>query len=319
MHVHHAIAALRADPVLQRRRDAAMSRALTDWLRREPVDLLEDCIARFAAGADLASQRELAMLMRDHRAAKTFVDGFLTAFIAALRQETLGEVPFRHSSSAGYSRLLLMQRAGVSLTLCAYEPLKCAREPELVQFADCERHEILLNGRVRGVFHRRLRNDQVVSEAREWGQGDTIHCQPRCESRQFIEVGHSVLLLQLTRAPAHPEPTLVYRLTDSALIQQSSGDKRASEHVMALGVLGALGHKEAIAPMCAFATDLVRDMDARWEAVRQVLALDSGHGLTLLADLSQRSDDPLALPAGKLRQDLLKSYPALSQPQKEPA
>lgn len=319
MHVHHAIAALRADPVLQRRTNAAMSRALSDWLRREPVALLQDCIARFAAGADLVSLPELAMLMHDHRAAKSFVDGILAAFIAEIRQEPLGEVPFRHSSSAGYSRLVLMRRAGVTLTLCAYEPLKCAREPESAQFVDCERYEIVLNGRVRGVFHRLLKNGEVEAEAREWGQGDTIHCQPGCESRQFIEVGQSVLLLQLTRAPAHPQPTLVYRLTDSALIQQSSGDKRASEQVMALGVLGALGRKEAITPMITFATDLARDMDARWEAVRQVLALDSGYGLTLLADLSRRSDDPLAKPAGKLRQDLLKSYPALSQTQKEPA
>ena len=102
-------------------------------------------------------------------------------------------------------------------------------------------------------------------------------------------------------------------------MQQSSGDRRASEDVMALGVLGALDYETARGPMREYALDPVRDKDARWEAVRQLLAQDSARGFALLGELAATVDDPLAVPANALREQLVAAEPALRSLEEEAA
>ena len=120
-----------------------------------------------------------------------------------------------------------------------------------------------------------------------------------------------MLVLQLTRAPQAPRPSCEYRLSDGALVRESSGDKGASEQVMALGVLGAMGAATALAPIADFARQDGHDRDARWEAVRQLLALDSTAGFALLSQLAERGADTLSRPAARLREQLIAAYPQL--------
>lgn len=51
----------------------------------------------------------------------------------------------------------------------------------------------------------------------------------------------------------------------------------------------------------------------RWQALRECLGLDSGAGFAALTGIAQRSDDPLAAPAGALRAQLLEAYPQLAE------
>ena len=70
---------------------------------------------------------------------------------------------------------------------------------------------------------------------------------------------------------------------DGRLITAISGCKQASQQMMALGVLGALAHRGGLSMMEQLAHDTTAQRDLRWEALRQVLALDAARGLALLA------------------------------------
>lgn len=324
MEIHPDIAALRADKALQCSVGSAMDAAHARWLEREDVSELAAALLAYAGGADLTEAAPLARLLSDVERACTFVGELTAHFIKTLRDQPLGEVPLRHASSEGFARLQLLQRGGAVLSLCVYEPTNKtghAREPQAAQFADCEAHELVLAGGANG-YLRRLEFGangaaEVISRPTHWNAGVAIVSAPRREARQIVAVEQSLLVLQLTRTPSSPLPTVEYSLEDAALIRQSSGDRRASEKFMALGVLGALGDRRALTPMCDFALTKGEDKDARWEALRQVLAMDTGEGMTLLAALAGRTGDALAKPARDLRETLFQSQPALRAPAKE--
>lgn len=311
MHVHPSVAALRLDPGLQRRSRARMEAAKSDWLARQSE--VTAALADYGAGAELTDASPMALLLAEHGAACDFVAGFVHNFIAVQRDEPLGEVPLRHSSSEGFARLQLMQSGGAVLSLCVYEPLSSTQPAPSARFADCALHEMIIAGSARGRIHylraRVEAKAEIATYEKHWQAGDPIALKPALEAREFVRVERSLLILQLSRVPVRARPSCEYRLSDGSLVQQISGDKRASEQVMALGVLGALGHREGLCNIENFASDRANDPDARWEAVRQTLALDTQRGTALLATFA--SDDPLVRPARDLREHLIASHPAL--------
>lgn len=311
MHVHQAVAALRLDPGLQRRSRARMEAANRDWLACESE--VAAAMKAYDQGGPIVGCPALAVLLGQADAAREFVDGFVSRFIAAQHEEPLSEVPLRHSSSAGFARLQLMQIGGTVLSLCVYEPLADTRVAQTARFVDCELHELVIAGSASGRVHRLEFGDKaqakIATTERQWRAGDHMVQQPLCEAREFVAVSQSLLVLQLSRTPRRPSPSREYRLVDGAMIQQISGDKRASEQLMALSVLGALEHREALGQMDSFARDKTNDPDARWEAVRQILALDTERGMKLLVSFGPQ--DQLAQAAGQLRAQLIASQPSL--------
>lgn len=123
MQVHPAIAALRADPPLQRRATAEVEAALCLWHQHEHVSAVHGDLLRYAAGEDLTRLPMLASLMEELAVAQDYVGSLISAIIPALREHPLAEVPFRQSYSSGYSRMVLWQGAGVTLSLSTYEPV----------------------------------------------------------------------------------------------------------------------------------------------------------------------------------------------------
>ncbi len=325
MHVHPDIKMLRSDLASQLRSQAAMKAALDKWFGREDVAEVQRELSRFADGAAFADLPSLAALCRDHGAASDWIERFCGTLIHALRGDTLGEVPLRHSSNAGFARLQLMKSGGATLSLCSYEPAEETVVPETAFFADCETHEICIAGKANGYFYtRELDCDAghpatVDAQPYVWNAGDRMTLRARANARHIVAVERSLLLLQISRSPPHPLPSHEIRVSDGALASQVSGDKRASELVMALSVLGALDDARAIGPMVQFARDAGHDANARWEAVRQVLAIDSVRGMKLLGELSARSRDILMQPAMQLQTQLLAAEPALRTFKNEPA
>jgi len=61
------------------------------------------------------------------------------------------------------------------------------------------------------------------------------------------------------------------------------------------------------------AQDAAAPRDLRWEALRQMLALDARRGMALLAELAARGGDALAAPSASLLGDLLAAQPDLAQ------
>lgn len=311
MHVHPAVAALRRDPGSQRRSRTRMEAALRDWSTRESE--VAAAVEAYDAGSALVGLPALALLMGEADAAQEFVDGFVSHFIMAQREEALSEVPLRHSSSEGFSRIQLMQCGGTVLSLCVYEPVSNVRAATTVRFVDCDLHEMIIAGSARGRVHR-LKHDEggattIASSELRLQAGDAFAQPPICAAREFVEVEQSLLILQLSRTSLRPRPSREYRLDDGALVQQISGDRKASEQLMALSVLGALDHREALSEMERFARHEGNDLDARWEAVRQSIALDTTRGMQLLASFP--ASDPLARPAQELRAGLIASHPSL--------
>ena len=83
--------------------------------------------------------------------------------------------------------------------------------------------------------------------------------------------------------------------------------------MLALGVLGALEHTPAADVIVQVARDQSREPDLRWEAARQLLALDPLLGFKLLSSMSECESDTLSAPAASLRQELLSAYPQLAE------
>lgn len=311
MRVHPDIAALRGDPVAQRRARAAMEAALDGWERDTAVADIKRDFRAFASGTALADLPALASLLTDHSRARDFAAHLVSQFCHALRQERLGEVPFRHRSSEGYARLQIMQTRGAMLSLCVFEPLESATTAQTAQFLDCEMHEIVIAGRAHAMFYRLDDAEGIAARKEVWEPGQRTTLHPLRDMRQIVRVEHSLLVIQLTRTPERPAPSREYRIADGALLQTVSGDKRASALVMALGVLGALGQARTLDAIVAFARNRAGDTEARWEAVRQVLAMDAGAGMALLGSLVHDGDDPLAQPATDLAAQLIAAHPQL--------
>ncbi len=315
MRVHPAISALQRDPSLQRRSHCVARAALGQWASCDGLTELRRELAQYDQGDGLNALPHLRELFADHLGAVEFVRGFCATFIDALRTEPLCEVPLRHGSSTGFSRLQLLQSGGTLMTLCAYEPLAQSRTPTVAQFVDSDVVETVIAGAVDGLFHT-LDSAQkgvptITSHAARWRAGDRIDRRAGHDTRHFVHVHKTALVLQLSRTPSNPRPTFEHRVSDGALIHQISGDKRASEQVMALAVLGAMDHRAGLGAMVNFARESANDPDARWEGVRQILAMDTACGLSLLAELSNHVGDPLHAPAVATCNQLMIANPQL--------
>ena len=255
--------------------------------------------------------------MYDHARARSFVDELHRSFLEPLRTKPLGEVPFRHSDGAGFLKLELLQNARCSLSLCVYEPMvdgeEANEEPGTVRFADCEIREMVVAGSARGRLIALREGGAPLVSAQDWQAGDRIACLPRVEARQITAVSRSLLVLQLVQTPDDPAPSSEHCLTHGSLLRQTSANRRASEQIMALGVLGALANgtradERNLVAMIDFARDQSHDRHARWEAVRQMVARDTARGVKLLEELSRREGDALGVPAAQLHADLIERH-----------
>jgi hypothetical protein len=312
---HPAIAALRSDPASQRQAQATMDRAAEDWRAGELAAALHDDLARHHAGTPLEECSALAAVFADALTGLAFARHWAGHFLTALRDAPLGEVPFQHRCSAGYSTIRLLTSGSASLNLSAYEQRDRVIEPETAVFVDRESVELVLSGTGRGTVHDLQSSGTapgVATARRTWKADDRINCSDT-RSRQFVAVEGAMLVLQVIRAPARPAPTREFRLADGALVRSASGDKMASRAFLALGVLGALQAEGSGEAMANIALDRQREPDLRWEGARQLLAHDPRRGFEVLLRLAANADDPLTAPAQSLQRQLLAAYPQLRE------
>ncbi|MEO1490147.1 MAG: hypothetical protein AAFR88_12045, partial [Pseudomonadota bacterium] len=282
MIVDPAIAALRRDQAMQRRIAERMERTAAAWRSLVQVDAIEQDIARYARGEALGDCARLAAIMENHAAAARFVDGFVTSMIAALHHEPLGEVCFSYTCAGGLSRIHLISTDQAALSVLAYEPLEHrAGSPVSAVFADRESVEIVVSGAGSGAFHALKRGGALQSKNRSFAAGDQMVCRAGSETRQIHSVSETLVILQLTRDAQPAGPTREVDLNNGKVLKTASGDKAASQALMAMAVLGAIGHHDAFDIMEQVALTAHEDADVRWEAVRQTLAMDAGRGLAL--------------------------------------
>ena len=321
MNVHPAIRALRGDWASQRRAQEPLHRAIIAWQRSSTTRALEAEIERHGDGANLAECEALSAILGDHRQALAWLGRLFERLMPAIRQEPLGDLPMRFSCSEGFATIQLLAHERATLNVVAHEPRPRRSRPETVLLVDRESTELLLNGRVEGVLHRSVGEGDPLrfeSQSCVWQAGDRIELAAS-DGRHLLASDHTVLTLQLVRSAGEPRPTRKYNIGDGCLLQTASGDKQASRDLMALGVLGAMPAYGAIEVMEQIGSDTDSDPDLRWEAVRQALVVDPAIGFALLAKLERHSHDPLALPAARLKSQLIAAHPRLAEFEQEAA
>jgi len=312
--VHPDVARLREVNPAQPLTDAA----LAAWRARPEVAALGAALARYAAGEALAALPALARLMPGTDAARALVEGFAAPLQAALRAEPLALLPLGHSAAPGIARLRLASHGRAGLTLVAYAARGYAL-PVSALFEDGAAHEIIVAGAGRALVHRLEEGRRLSSREVALAPGMRLTRHGLEDARQIIAVTQPLLVLQVTREPAHPAPSREIALADGRLIKTISGCKATSQQLMALGVLGALRHAPAVAAMAEVARDPSAPRDLRWEALRQCLALDAPRGLKVLAALADDEGNTLHAPAAALQRQLRATRPDLAALCPEPA
>lgn len=312
MRIDPEIEALRNDPVAQRRVQTRMDLAAADW-RADPVlqPLLEQ-FSNYASGEALESLSRLKALVQDTGAAREFLGGWLEAHLAALRDARLAQIPYRHSYSSGFATIQILSDRGATLALAVYEQRPDPVAPNSAIFSDREQHEIVIAGQAQAMFSRWERaSRKLETDCAPVASGYVLSLDCNRTMRQWLDVKGQLVILQLSRTPEHPGKTRELRLEDGALLLQSDGDKRASQSSMALAVLGAMERSDAV-PLMENLT-LSGPAHLRWEAARQILALDPYRGMAALDRMALAPGDELAVPAKRLAAQLRAQYPALRQ------
>ncbi|MBV7259531.1 hypothetical protein [Erythrobacter crassostreae] len=327
MKIHSDIAALRSDPVSQRRIAGRMRKAKQVWQDDTwTARILEDLRA-YGAGCSIENCPELTAITNDHALATDFAEFWMNGFASALRDEPLGEVPFLYRSAAGFSSMRIAAAGRAAINLVVYE--RCQDEARgsamSALFVDSESHEMVLTGTASATFHAVSDGNggrpTIRTKELKLSPGDQLSLNGLQESRQINSVDGSMVMLQVSRVPDKPAPSLEYRLSDCALIKTVSGDKSASQRFVALGVLRELGGGSArsLEAMQNTALNKNEDIEVRWEAVRHCLAADTKRGWALLDRLIVDADDDLTQPALRLREQLVAHEPILAQLSKDAA
>jgi hypothetical protein len=312
MHAHPDVARLRGAMAPQPACDAA----LATWRASPQVEALRAALGRLEAGAPLADLPSLARLMHDHAAAMQLVEGFLASLMTALRAEPLAHLPIGHSGAPGMARLRLIEHGRSCLMLTALAR-RARRVSPSALFEDGVMHELVVAGRGEALLHH-IEGGAVVSAPLALTPGARMERNGPDNARQITAITQPLLLLQVTCAAERPGPSREIGVDDGRLIATISGCKRSSQQMMALGVIGALDHRAGIGAMAALAGDASRPRDLRWEAMRQVLAMDAPRGLALLAALAGHGSDTLAVPAAALQRQLIAARPEFADLLPEP-
>ncbi|MDJ0642276.1 MAG: hypothetical protein QNJ15_05625 [Erythrobacter sp.] len=322
MNVHPAIRALRGDWASQRRAQAALQQAVAAWYGSGLSRDIEKDLKHYGGGAELAGCASLLGVLTDHGAALDWVRGLIERLIPTMCEEPLGDLPLRFGCSEGFATIQLFSAGRAVLSMVAYDPPQRRSRPETVLLVDRESTELLLCGQAEGVSHHceDPGNDRVdfATCTHCWREGDQIELTAG-DARHLLRFDRTILTLQLMRSAEIPKVTRKFNLSDGRLLSSASGDKQASRDQMALNVLGAMPDCGAFETMERLALDTTRDLDLRWEAVRQSLALNSVRGFAVLSTLARRPKDPLALPAARLRSQLIAEHAGLAKLDREAA
>lgn len=308
------IEALHSNPAVQRRVAQAVAGASQMWRDDPAFKDVRRGLESYSCGGALQDTPLLARLMQCHTVAQEFVARWSGLFLETLAQQPLAQIPFQHNYSGGFATMQLASAGNAALSLVCYEQRVEERVPEAAHFADCEQHEMVLAGTGRARLHRIRQEGQksaaIDTEIAPLRPGECLATESRKAARSIFDVHGRLLMLQLTRQPADPAPTREYVLCDGRLLHQASGTKRDSLCEMAMAVLGAMGRVDAVPAMLAQSQSGPTEL--RWEALRHAIALETISGFKRLCEVAGDAADPLSGHAGRVRQQLLASYPQLA-------
>lgn len=318
MELRGALASLRQDDIEWERGQIALARTLGAWRKEPAVAPVLAAMKRFGGGAPLDRCKPLAQLFEGPAArAQAFTGGLVAAGLAALDGHPLGQLPLRHGLRDAAPLLVLAEAGGATLALAAYDgaPLAALPRPRTARFRPVETWTRVLAGDGRA--------DHVV---RCEGQAKSAPLEVRRVTlaagmvqysfglREMIEVRRvdgAMVALRLERQLDDPEPVREYALSDGSLVHQASARRDDSRDELVVALLGRMKRIDAVPQMARVALGGGGDA-LRWQALREVIALDALAGVELLAQVADDPEDSLNAQAGSLLAALLKSRPDLA-------
>lgn len=319
MIVRPELRALRCDDTPQRHAQARMVAVLAQWRTTPAAASAGAELARFAAGSPLGELPLLAALFTPgDAAAATFTGALMSALIARLAADPLGQVPLRHYADDMLASLMLARSGMATLSLQATDGPGLSRRPAPVSVSFCpsETYEHVLAGQAAAErIELRARRPAAAADLTrvpfDLRAGMVCHRHGAREALLLHPFTGSLVTLKLQRRSGPGEVTREYRLADGALVHQAAGNPRDSRLELTAALLGRMGRGDA-APLLAAMAEEQGSAALRWQALRECLGLDSAAGFRALCTIAARADDPLAAPAGALRAQLLETYPALA-------
>lgn len=314
MRVDPELSPLRSSPQPMRAAQAVLEQARDEWIGQVAEGRLVPELALYASGEALASLPALSHLMTNLAAAQAMADSLTAAMIPAIRSEPFALVPFRHQSTRYHCILELARSGSAALSLMVYWR-RGAGCSETVCFTSGERHEMCLRGNAGAREVGLAASDGAVATLTDRAftitSGWSARYDNACATKLVAQVASPMVILRLARDAPCPRPAREYRIADGALVHQSAADRIDSRREMALAVLGSMGRRDALPAMRV--TARTGPPHVRWEAVRQMLALDTVTGFEALCAIAGDPADELSAPAQQLRSALIRSYPALAE------
>jgi len=309
------IAALQADPGLQACAQTGLATALAAWQREDAAAAVLADFARYAAHEPLQALPALAALFGDSvDPASRLVAPLIAGFCNTLDRQPFGIVPLRHFTDGVTSSLLLAREGEALLTLVAIDGAGLAARPAptAVCFGHAEEWEVV----IAGVGHGRLverRGEQIIAHPIALAPGLALGREAAREALIFDQIDGALLVLRLQRHEQSTLPKREFALSDGRLLRQASASNRESRLEMAVALLGRMGRADAAPQLAEIARDESHGDALRWQALRECLSLDTATGFWTLTAIARAGADPLAVPAGALRAQLLETYPQLAE------
>lgn len=317
MHVHPDLLALRSDDAPQRHDQELALNRLTAWREGAGAGVL--CgFRRYAAGAPMEECPDLAALFAPGGEAASRLAGSLVATLCgALGEGPLAHVPLRHFTDGTVSTVMIALAPTASLSLLAVDGAGHAVRPPALSasFYPGETRETTLAGRAvaelvglesAGPRQARLRRREIALVPGNVQQRDSA-----CECLLLRSIEGCLVTLRLQRRPAFGTVAREYDLADGALLHQAAGSGRDSRLELMANLLGRMERRDAAPELAALASE-PGAAGLRWQALRESLALDAGEGFRALSVIASDAADPLAVPAGALRAQLLEAHPQLA-------
>ncbi|KQZ77151.1 hypothetical protein ASE06_03330 [Sphingopyxis sp. Root214] len=289
-------------------RRLAMRRAVSDldaaWRAADAApDGLVTAIAALAdASADVAIARLLPWL-----ADTDWLRGRLDAALALLAADPFARPPMRMvgGSDGGAGGLVLADSGAIRLTLQLRPYTANSAAPGTAVFVpgraaihvlDCGGAELrayavaVSAAEEAGGFTASNAAPCLTQPPRPLRTGETLILDTARQSFTLQGTGHDVLLLELTVQPPSRLPIRAYDIASGRLTHISASRRDSSFRQMALALLRQLGRTDA-APLF-IAETASEDFAARWNAMRELVALDPAAALPHLAAMAARDPHP---------------------------
>lgn len=317
MRVDPALAGLIADPAPT----FGAGEAARGWVEQAAIAPLLDELAGYGADRALTDCPGLLNLMRGGDEAITFARTAAAATSSHLRSAPLAAWPWRHFSNGVIHSVTLAAAGEASLSLALIDGAAwrtarnaAAATPEVATLQPGILHAVVVAGAGSGrILRNRSSNSaraRIEAEGIVFSRGKPFAINGEREALALDTIDGLLLNLRLYRRPGGDAPARQYDIASGALVHQAACDRGDSKAELMMALLRAMQRTDAAPTLATMARRGAPP--ARWQALRECLALDSATGFAALLEVTAQPNDPLCAPARKLAESLAAQHPALA-------